>query len=265
MLLPNVNECVSATRRLLEAGDVRSLRYAALEMRMAIEQLFYALLPHYRDELPDDIVKQWQPRQIIDALIDCNPFIESHQQITIGPSGGGGGEPIFKGTYKPVTRKLLRQYYHRLGSYLHASPDGSLINEAKLRATIAGALERVDEHCRETTVIANVGVFITVNCVCGREIRRNFLALSVNQSVRCPDPRCGAIFDLVAMGAPMQTTWSLRRQPYLCPSCNGETPIGQHEIRAGAQITCEKCQAAAVLRVGFVPVLVEQPLTKRGS
>jgi hypothetical protein len=231
MLFAEAHECASAARRVLESGEGRNLRYAALEIRIAIERLFYVLLPHYRDELPDDIVKLWQPRQIIDALIDCNPFIESHQQATIGLPGGGPGKPLFVGAYKPVTRKLLRQYYHRLGSYLHAFVDGSAPAESKLRATIMGAVERVEEHCRETTVIANVGPYITVACVCVRELKRSFFALTANQSIRCPDPECGTVYDLAAMAPAMQTAWTLRTEPYVCAECKHTTPIGVHELR----------------------------------
>ena len=78
---------------------------------MGLEGLFYALLKYYRAELPDDITKRWQPRQVIDAILRCNPLAESHQQITLGPAGCGNGEPLFVGTYNPVTRKLLAQYF----------------------------------------------------------------------------------------------------------------------------------------------------------
>src|ERR1043166_2603719 len=153
-----VQKCVRASHALLATGNSRDLRYAALEARMAIVGLFYALLPHYREELPDDIAKTWQPRHLIDAIISCNPFVQMHQQITIGIPDDPAAK--FVGTYTPVPPELLRKYYHRLGSYLHAPIDGTALNEGKLRATITGALTRVEEHCSQTTVMANVGSYI---------------------------------------------------------------------------------------------------------
>lgn len=247
----HVKECVAAGRALIATGNPQNLRYGALEARMAIEGLFYALLPHYREELPDDIVKKWQPRQVIDAIIGCNPFAQMHQQITICPAGDLAG-PKFVGTYKPVPPELLRKYYHRLGSYLHAANDGAALNEGKLRATVTGALDRVEEHCRETTVIANVGPYIFVKCECGREIKRNMLALAARQHIQCPDPACSAIYDLLAMAPVMQTAWKLRTADFYCDECQRETPVGVHHIRAGERITCSHCNAEYVLQASFL-------------
>jgi hypothetical protein len=233
------------------------VRYAALEARMAIEGLFYALLSHYREELPDDIVKTWQPRQIIDAIVACNPFAESYQQITIGPPHGDvTAKPLFVGNYKPVSRKLLRQYYHRLGSYLHAAVDGTPFNETKLRATINGALDRVEEHCRETTVIANIGMFVTVNCGCGRAVKCNMTSLAARRHVQCPDPACGAIYDLVAMAPVMQTAWKLRMATFQCERCQHGTPIGVHLARPGHHVTCASCKTEFILQ----QVLIGEPV-----
>lgn len=250
-MYPEVTECLAAGRKLLATGNTRDVRYAALEARMAIEGLFYALLPYYRDELPDDIVKTWQPRQLIDAIIGCNPFVEMHQQITLGPAGDPAA-PKFVGTYKPVTRELLRKYYHRLGSYLHAAVDGAPLKEGKLRATVAGALNRVEEHCLETNVIANIGPYITVSCECGRQIKRNILALAARQHVQCPDPTCAAIYDLIAMAPVMQTGWKLRTALFHCDECQHDTPIGVHRVRSGAHIACESCKVEFVLRGTFL-------------
>jgi len=251
-----VYDAIAAANRLLSTKDSRDLRYAALEARMAIEGLFYALLPHYRDELPDDIVKRWQPRQLIDAITACNPFVQMHQQVTIGPVAGDVDGPKFVGSYKPVSRDLLRKYYHRLGAYLHAAMDGAVLNEPKLRATVIGALQRVEEHCNDTTVIINFGPYITVLCGCGREIKRNIFALTSRHDIRCPDPDCGAIYDLIALAPVMQSAWTLRSEPFKCGQCSHESQIGIHRLKAGAEIVCEGCNAKFVLRPFLIPNLV---------
>lgn len=227
---------------------------------MAIEALFYALLSYYRDELPDDIVKSWQPREIIDAIARCNPFAESYQEVRIGPARGTSADkPLFVGHFKPVSRKLLRQYYHRLGSYLHAAVDGDPLNEAKLRATVAGALDRVDEQCRDTTVIANIGMFVSVSCECGRVIKCNIMSFTVRQHVQCPDPACSAIYDLVAMAPVMQTAWKLRTATFQCEHCDHGTAVGVHHLLPGRHITCEKCQKRFLLRQVLIGESVEPP------
>jgi hypothetical protein len=229
---------------------------------MAIEGLFYGLLAHYREELPDDIVKSWQPRQIIDAIAACNPFAESYQEVRIGPSRNDPTDkPLFVGQYKPVSRKLLRQYYHGLGSYLHAAVDGAPLNEAKLRATVSGTLDRVEEYCRETTVIANLGMFVSVPCGCGRTIKCNITSFTVRRHTQCPDPACGAIYDLVGMAPVMQTAWTLRTARFRCENCEHDTAVGVHLIRAGHHVICTNCKTEFVLRQVLIGEAIQAKAT----
>ncbi len=170
---------VVLAKKLISIGDEASLRYAALEIRMSIEQLFYKLLPSYREELLDDLLKRWQPKKIIDALIDCDPNVERDFTLTMAQElpNGGHGQTIHIGRYKAVTRKLLQQYYHKIGSYLHASITQKHHDLTIMRSFLDSATTRVEEFCRETTIISNIAIFHTINCVCGRTIKRNEKAL----------------------------------------------------------------------------------------
>lgn len=185
MLLQRAIANVKNARRLLARDDEDSLRYAALETRMAIEELFYALIPYYKEELPEDLLRRWQPRHIIDALLACNPMVEQYQQIVMRSKDDG--RVIFAGHQTPATRELLKRYYQKLGSYLHAPLDGKERNQAKMRQFLEAALARIDEHCRQTTVIHNGGLYLQHRCVCGRIIKRNLFAVGLRRAVHCPD------------------------------------------------------------------------------
>jgi hypothetical protein len=50
-----------------------SFRYAALDLRYAIEYLVYKFLPHYKDEVIDEVLNEWRPNVILDALVEANP------------------------------------------------------------------------------------------------------------------------------------------------------------------------------------------------
>ena len=65
--------CLQKAESLIEIGDADSFRYASLQLRMGIEYLFYELIPLYRDELPDDILTKWQPKDVLDAVLACDP------------------------------------------------------------------------------------------------------------------------------------------------------------------------------------------------
>lgn len=242
---------VESARRLLDTSDATNLIYAALEIRMAIEEAFYALLPYYAEELPFDIAKRWQPRQVIDALLDCNPMAEQHQQVVMRKKDGNA--VIFAGQQPPVTRKLLKQYYQKLGSYLHAPVDGKDRDLSKMKQFLIAALTRIEQHCRETTVIHNGGLFFHHTCICGRTIKRNFIAAGFGRNAQCPDPACRAIYDVqIVEGG---SRWQLRLTDFKCLKCRVTTPIAFHRLVNGYRFTCIGCSAGYGIRIGPIATL----------
>jgi hypothetical protein len=251
MTFDAVEKHVANVQILLGRDDEHSVIYAALEIRMAIESLFYALLPQYEEEIPEDLLKQWQPRAIIDAIIDCNPLVQWHSQVTIGRSGAPpGSPPLFVGQQHPISRELLRKYYHRLGSYLHARRDGSAVPRTRLRSVIVAATQRVEEFCRGTSLLHNMGLYISIICACGRVIKRNALGLGGRRHIRCPASACGAIYDLISAHDGL-TEWAMRSEIFTC-ACKHQTKIGVHLIADGAPLECSGCGAAFVIRSVFV-------------
>lgn len=243
---------VNLARKLITTGDEVSLRYAALEIRIAIERLFYKLLPAYREELPDDLLKRWQPKQIIDALIDCDPDIERDFTLIMAEErpGGGHGPASIVGKYKAVNRKLLQQYYHKIGSYLHAPLDDKPRDPAKILSFLNAAATRIEEYCRKTTVISNIATFHTVQCVCGRTIKRNARAVQIKPYIRCPNNQCRAVFDLLENDE-NKAEWKLRETEFVCPQCETSTFFGHHLIDSGVSFTCVGCHQKYIVRTGL--------------
>jgi hypothetical protein len=239
---------VTLARKLMAVEDAASLRYAALELRMAIERLFYSLLPSYREELPDDLMKVWQPKKIIDALIDCDPYVEQDYTVSIAselPNGGHG--PVSRiGRYKAVDRKLLRQYYHKIGSFLHAPMRHEHKNLTKMQSFLNSAAQRIEEYCLETTIVSNFGVFHTVTCVCGRTIKRNAQAVQKRPYIICPDEKCRAVFDLLNIDE-NNAVWKLRETKIVCPCCNTSNFVGTHLIADEARVACVECHKRYVI------------------
>lgn len=115
--------CVRKAELLLADDSHDSLRYATLQLRMGIEYLFYELIPLYKEELPDDITStKWQPQKTIDALLHCDPDADKDGRLAVGPSGAVGqpGAATLIMEIKSPNKRMLRDHYHRLGSYLHA-------------------------------------------------------------------------------------------------------------------------------------------------
>ena len=80
---------------LIASGKDDDLRYAALELRYSIENLFYALIPHYKAELPDDVIEGnvWRPAEIIDMIADIDPYVSEDREIRIGAQPAPGVPP----------------------------------------------------------------------------------------------------------------------------------------------------------------------------
>jgi predicted RNA-binding Zn-ribbon protein involved in translation (DUF1610 family) len=252
MLLHETAEHVRRARELIATGDPGQLRYAALELRMAIEAAFYRLVPQYREELSDELLREWRPQHILKALVEIDPGVERDAIISIGctPSGGGPARPFMARRQRGVTHKLLREYYHKLAKSLHApTPHDRPKTAESLKAFLEAAATRLEEHCRETTVIATMHPGITIQCDCGRTFRRSMHAVRTTGMAVCPSMSCGTIFDLTenATGAHI----AIREEMFLCPACGTSISLPSRVVRAGAKFDCSSCKASLQIHDGL--------------
>jgi hypothetical protein len=113
-----------AAAKLLAGEDDASLRYAALELRRCLEAVVYEKLKLYGDLLPERAVKQWQPPQAFNALIEIEPNAEATSSFAVASER----EPA-KLSCAPFTQigvderpnaKWLKKTWNSLGSHLHA-------------------------------------------------------------------------------------------------------------------------------------------------
>ena len=58
-------ESVGRARAELASGDRARLKFAALELRMAIESVTYERAHSYRDEIPQAEYRTWQPKKVM--------------------------------------------------------------------------------------------------------------------------------------------------------------------------------------------------------
>jgi hypothetical protein len=122
---------------------------------------------------------------------------------------------------------------------------------AKMKSFLNSATTRVEEYCRETTIISNFEIFHTLSCVCGRKIKRNAKALQKKSYVVCPNTLCGAVFDLVQDGENV-AVWKLREKEFFCPNCRTSNFFGSHMIDSGATFTCVECHQKYMIHTGLL-------------
>ena len=243
--------CVKKAEVLLEADDPDSLCYASLQLRMAIEHLFYELIPLYREELPDDIVNRWQPKQIIDALLDCDPHVDQDATVTFYSStpNGGPGEPFFQRRVRAVTKRMLKQHYHKLGFYLNAPMHGRPPEPEKWRAALQTAVGVLKQYTSDQ-ILCNVRPLVSFDCVCGRTVKRNIHAIEANTEVKCPDPSCGAIWDAERTEDGI-FRFQIRRDSYRCPYCKETNFVPVHEVKDGITLICDACEGKVLVKSAY--------------
>jgi DNA-directed RNA polymerase subunit RPC12/RpoP len=245
--------CLDKAILLAQSADEDSLRYACLQLRMSIEHLFYQLLPSYREELPTDVFDQWQPRQILDAVIDCDPDATEDRQVWIQVTPDKPVTDLGKQT--AVTKKLLRDHYHRLGSFMHAPLHGKPLVLDKLRATVADAINAVESY-RGDRIIANMGSYIRFPCVrCNHPFKRRASAIPPDMKVRCLNSKCAAIHQL-ELNPDGSYRFMIPVVQGPCPSCGAEMTLDETDYRAGHEWQCPGCSN----RFRLVQTLVPEPM-----
>jgi hypothetical protein len=83
----SARECVDRAITLLRTGDEPSARYACFELRSAIEYLVYDPLQTYRGERDYELVKRWQPRDLLAAMRTVDPRADLDVELRVAPSG----------------------------------------------------------------------------------------------------------------------------------------------------------------------------------
>ena len=151
MSLPHLNyrhaarELLSRAKAELETNDPRRVRYAALELRDAMEALTYDRARAFKDDIPPKDYEAWQPRKLMAALLSFDPTIEMTSSISYAAQDGPG-EPAPRNRMKslgadiPFTLSDLREHYDALGSFLHVPTLRQVNQEMSQTRNVAGSV-----------------------------------------------------------------------------------------------------------------------------
>jgi hypothetical protein len=111
-------------KQLLASGELHSLRYACLELRLALERIAYQKLKLRLGNISGDEVSAWQPQRVMDTLMELvDPYLDRDAVLGMG-SRPGGGDPatdtfVPVGTVKGINPKLIGKFWQKLGYFLH--------------------------------------------------------------------------------------------------------------------------------------------------
>lgn len=244
----------------LSDGNDQRLRYAALELRMSIESLTYDRAAAYKDEFPQSEYSTWQPKRVMQVLLDIDPHAASDSSLRIGIESSPGVSPEVMhevGQDTPLSMNTIKRHYDALGSYLHvpslkqtlAGKNPDLIKLRNKCEAIALDLEQV---LASTVYNITLGTFATLKCGnCERPIRRRFPFGKESVHAECME--CHAAYTLIGLGN-NQVRWDPHTRLLKCgnESCQVERLIWQHDIQIGKHWVCTGCNGQNTFGIGVL-------------
>ena len=204
------------------SNDNERLKYAALELRMAMEALTYGRALAYKDELPPKEYATWQPHKLMAVLLEIDPMADQDSSLFIGQEEECGVPPPVMtslGSEKVLNMATLRKHYHALGSYLHVLQmkqvlAGKSLDYDKMRSRCEEIAEFIREVLSSNFFNNTIGSFSTLPCEkCEKPIRKRFPPGQDKVDAECFE--CEASYTLIDKGN-NQVDWQSHKQEIKC-------------------------------------------------
>ena len=186
---------------LIEQGGVASLRYACLELRLAIERIAYQKLQLRLSDVGTRDIAGWQPKRVLDTLMElADPDLDSDYALSMGQREGGGDPETdtftLIGRNKGINPKDIGKHWQKLGHFPHMpmpQKKGEHPTDpqpAKLTRVLKEALAYIEE-ATSTRFDSHFSEKVSFNCgACEQLIVRNIKLLREGDIVQCQNTQC---------------------------------------------------------------------------
>jgi len=253
---PRANQALTAARAELDSNDDARLPYAALHLRMAMEALIYERSHTLRELLPPEQIEAWQPRKVLNALLEVEPGADQGAMLWMGIEDTPGVESQnmqFMGGEHVLSRKTIKQY-DALGAHLHLPTlkqfrEGTVLNNESLRRRCEEIAAEVRKALFSPLRNLVAGRPVDFECrKCGSEVKRRLPLKAFDVRIVC---NCKAEYRAVGEAGKEIRFYPLTTN-FPCPAgdCDQEKLFWQHEIEAGTEWECEKCHRQYALGLG---------------
>lgn len=194
-----LQEYTDKIRSHLSAGDPKSLTYAALEARLALERVCYERLRIAHKYISSDDLRTWKPQYVVQTVMEMvDPKIASEWQLQIGSKpDDDSSEFIPIGTQKGFDPKYINQLWQAMSSFLHCDvPRESTQSishykpQEKMKQKIEETLCELDRIAEGSMMGALVLRQINFECVCGQINGRSAIVLRNDDIVNCVKEGC---------------------------------------------------------------------------
>lgn len=233
----------------LERKDNDRLRYVALDLRMSLESLIYERACNYTEELSGKKLSTWQPKKLLEILLEIDPYVDKSSFIRIGEEvvfGQKSDNMRHLGNSKVLSLKEIKYYYDRLGSYLH-TPTLDQIARIKddaaenIRIKCVEVADIIALVLNSTIISADFRCTSSMECEeCGVNIVRRIPHDATPVIANCIN--CKASYQLTVMDD-NKVNWTPLQQNVNCAnlSCNKPFPIWKREFENGTNWNCPHC------------------------
>lgn len=211
----DLHDTIDTIKRHLADGSDRSLTYAALECRLAIELICYDRLARAHDYISHEEVRRWQPHLVIKLLEeDVDPHVASSFTLSIGTRPAVEGEDLTEqdyvlvGTQQGFDGARLAKLWNALSNTaLHVSlpksSDAGVMqfgSASAIRSKVEQALIELERIATGTMTSNGFGRSVSFTCECGQLVKRRSEQLSVGKVVHCINPACNESFKVEIEG-----------------------------------------------------------------
>lgn len=256
----------------MASGDDQRIKYAALELREAMESLTYDRALAYKDEFPPQEYETWQPKKVMAVLLDIDPLADKDSSLAFGiePSPGEKPEVMHSlGSEKVLSMKTLKKHYDALGSFLHVQSlkqrrAGVKLDYPAMRKRCENIVDFLGEVLRSPVWNSTIGTFATLDCEnCGKPIRKRFPPGQDQVKAKCHE--CGVTYAVKDAGE-NQCSWKSDQTELTCANveCGRKIVAYPFEIQQNVAWTCPDCSGRNVLRLAvFHTPEKNQPASKK--
>jgi len=255
--------------RELGTGDDQRLKYAALELRMAIESLTYDRALAYKDEFPPNEYETWQPRKVMAVLLEIDSTADKDCSLAVGTEQEYGvPAPVMHslGSETIFNMSLLRKHYDALGSFLYVpslkqARDGKVVDLVALRSRCDAIGAYITQVLSSPVFNITIGNFSAIKCLeCDSVIRKRLSPTLQEIVAECFG--CQATYTLTDQGDG-KVHWRPHQQEIECANkdCAQKIFAWRHEFKVGRFWKCDACngQNEFVMGIRHVPSSSEKP------
>ena len=242
--------CLEQAKALLQSEKAGDVRYAALELRMALEALTYERAAVYADDLPAAGYRTWQPKKVLQLLLSMDPHADQGAELAIGTEETYG-QPAkvmqSMGREHVLSLVTIKRHYDALGSYLHfptmeQHEKGDAPSLAGLRDRCNALVEEISKVLASPIYNLRFKMPLTFECRrCGSPISKGMPVGASGVEVRCT--QCNALYKLSHDVASKETTVTpvVKQVPCSDVECARKVELWDDEISVGINWACPDC------------------------